>query len=146
MRHGWKLLPILFLLAMPLLVASCGDDDDDGPTGPTGQQADIPEVPQAEFESDAEFNSSDQNATTAEQMVDGMLLSASALSGLGQAFMAPLAGADWDDAGDNSWEWTYTEGGCSWSYAASETASGYEWSLTINGNCSGTVYVNWVAM
>ena len=38
------------------------------------------EVPLAEFESDAEFNSSDQNATTAEQMVDGMLLSASALA------------------------------------------------------------------
>lgn len=145
MNRKWLSLLLAFLMVMPLFVASCGDDDDDSPTGPGGNGDAPPELPQAEINTNVDFQSDDQTAQLAQGLVAGQLGSAQTFSSIPNAFIAPLQGAQWGNQSGNCWSWSATQEGCSVTYQACETTGGIEWSYTANGNCGGSQYNNWVA-
>ncbi|MBM3316350.1 MAG: hypothetical protein FJY75_00715 [Candidatus Eisenbacteria bacterium] len=135
---------LLFLVPMVCLV-SCGGDKKGTTQPPPGDE--VPAIPAAEVTTDVEFGSNDPVAQQAESMVEGQLALAGAMASMGQAYMAPLGGADWQSAGSQCWTYSYGHAGCSWVYQVCRLALLYEWTLTLNGTCGGTApYSNWVAM
>jgi len=149
MKSRWLTLPLAVLLALPLvLLASCGDDDDDNNNGGTQPEVtDVPQIPAAEIETDVTFNSQDPNAQNAEYFVEGQLAMAQAFTSLGQAYLAPLDGADWSSGSGDCYSYSYTYAACTYTYEVCETNDGYTWTATFNGDCGGQIpYVNWVAM
>lgn len=145
MPRRFMTLPMLILLVLPLvMLASCGDDDDKGTTPVNG--ADLPELSQIDFTTDVDFGSDDPSAAAAEGLVQTQLTVAQGISSLGRIYTTPLNSADWTDASGNCWTWTYSHAACTWTYAICEITDGYEWTLTLNGDCGDGLYDNWVAI
>jgi len=139
---GWALL-----VAMPLLLLSCGDDNGNGGTGPEngGEETAPPDLAQIETPQTIDFQSEDQTATFAQAMVQSQLALTQALTAAGGGYMAALQGANWGDESSGCWSWSFTDESCTVTYTACETAEGFEWVFTVNGNCDGEVFTNWVA-
>lgn len=136
-----------FLLLLPLLVASCSDDDDNGPpTGP-GEEVEVPEIPQAEINTQVDFQSQDQTAQQAQAMVQGQLAAAQGLTAISSGLLNPLEQAQWTEAGEDCARWSYTQEGCTATYEVCETQTGYEWTFTLHGTCieGQSPLDNWVA-
>jgi hypothetical protein len=143
MRRYSNLWLALFAVIPLLVLISCGGDDKK-PTDST--PTDLPTIPAIEVATDVDFHSTDQNATTAQGMVQGQLGMANGMAAMGQAFIGPLANADWQGAGGDCYDWTYGSASCAYKYEACKVSQNYEWSLTFNGTCWGDIpLVNWVA-
>jgi hypothetical protein len=91
------------------------------------------------------ITSDDQYAQLAKMIASSQLAIVSAYASLGSAFLGPLGGADWQQAGEGCWDWDYSVLGCSYHYQACKTGTVYTYTLTINGSCYGPTFDNWVA-
>ncbi|MCK4305817.1 MAG: hypothetical protein KAY24_16385 [Candidatus Eisenbacteria sp.] len=148
MKRIFIMIPLVILLVFPLVLTSCGDDDDKG-GGTEPVTTDLPDIPQPEVNQSVDFQSQDQTAVQAQTLVQAQLFMASGIATMGAGFLAPVAGADWGSSTNDCWTWTYTYGGCTWTYAVCETTEGYEWTMTFNGTCfdpEDEPAVNWVAL
>ena len=138
--------PWLFLLLPLALLVSCGGDDNDNGTN-AGAEPDIPEFAEADVPDQVDFGSEDQNAQSAEAIVNSQLAMAKGLTLIGQAYTAPLAAANWSGEGGDCYSYSVSTEGCTATYQVCDLgAEGYEWTYTLNGTCSGSVYAQWVAM
>lgn len=145
MFRSRNVLWVTLLLAPLVLLASCGDDDKDNGTQPA--TIDVPDLPAAEVATDVQFNSTEENALAAESIVESQLSTAQAMASMGQAYLGPLGAAQWNDAGSDTWTYTYTYAGCTWTYEVSEQALAYQWTMTYDGDCGGEqVFDDWVAL
>ncbi|MBD3163397.1 MAG: hypothetical protein GF346_13010 [Candidatus Eisenbacteria bacterium] len=137
---------LALLLMMPLCLVSCSDDDDDNPTGPGEGEVEVPEIPQAEINTQADFQSNDQSAQQAQAVVQGQLSAAQGVANSSFAYLSPLQQAQWTESGGDCASWSYTQDGCTLTYEVCETATGYEWSYTLDGDCADgePAYDNWV--
>lgn len=145
MNRKWLGLMLAFLMVMPLFVASCGDDDNDNPTGPGGNEGAPPEIPAADFNTDVDFQSSNQTAQNAQTIVAAQLGAAQSIASSSNAFFGPLQSAQWGNQSGGCWSWSTTQEGCTGTYRACEVSGGVDWTFTIDGSCSGSTYNNWVA-
>jgi subtilase family serine protease len=109
----------------------------------------FPAFPIPDVSTCVDFQSADENALAAQQMVQLNLSLVSALASLGNVFLLPLEGAEWTDQGGGCWTWNYDDQqGCTGVYRVCQTVSGWEWTLTLNGTCGepgDPPYVDWVA-
>jgi hypothetical protein len=138
-------IPLTLLLAVLLLIASCGDNDH-GATGPdNGELTGPPEIANFDLPGGIDFQSDDPIAQQAQLSV-GIALIPLAYT-IGNPLVASLQNAVWGEPSGGCWSWDFTpEEGCSFLYTACKTDSGFDWTVTVNGECSGTSYESWIAI
>ena len=132
-------LKILALVLVAVLAASCGSSSTKPKNDPP------PAVTMPELVETIDFGSTDANALAAQALVSTQLLMARTSTLLGSAILGPAASADWS-ALEACWSWSYPVGGCTIDYEVCLVATGYEWTVTIGGECAGQTLQNWVLM
>jgi hypothetical protein len=111
-----------------------------------GSGPSIPGIPTLSLPTAVDFGSTDTYAMMAQSLVNGQLLSAAALAGMGGAWLLPLAQANWVQDANGCWGWDYSYLSCSWKYAVCNSQGNLEWTLTVDGTCGGNPVSNWVAL
>ncbi len=107
----------------------------------------LPAFPVPDISTCVNFDNTDPNALAAQQVVQLNLNFAAIIASVANSFLLPLQGADWTDEGGGCYTWTYDyEVGCTAVYRVCRNGDGWEWTLTLNGNCDGSNYSNWVAL
>lgn len=138
-------IALVLILALPLLVTHCGDDDDNGPAGPSGQNVTSPPmIANLELPQTIDFQSSDPAATQAWAVALVTLIPLA--EALGNPILISLQQVEWGDPVGSCWSWTaMLEGGCTFTYVPCKTREGFDWTVTVHGNCFSGGYNQWVA-
>lgn len=141
--HKYKILKFLMILLLSFFIA-CSSDDDSSPTEPDEETPPTVEikpivVPQG---IQTAANNGDPGASTAAAFIN-MANSLTAYSYL----LTPPSGAgkiSSYSAANN--EWTWTDGGVTFTLSLQETATSFTYTLTVNGSFEGNTYNNQVMM
>jgi hypothetical protein len=147
MRQKVLMITLALLLAMPLLVTSCGDDDDEGGTYPSnGDLTPPPSIANIELPEDIDFQNDDPIALQARAHALYALIPL--VITIGQPIIVALRSATWTQGDGGCWLWSVTpeETACTFTYVPCKTDDGFDWSMSINGDYYGEEFDNWVAI
>lgn len=140
-------LKILFVLILLSFFAACSDDNgDDNPTGPDDdgnepptlnvQQVPVPQAMQTAA------NNGDPGATQAMAYIQ----IANMLPSYAQLLNPPQGSGKLPSTSAVNGEWTWTQDGATFTLTSTETATGFEMTLTVDGTYNGQTYNGGILM
>ena len=134
---------LLTLIVAPLLMISCSKKSDKG-TGP-GTGGEPPTVHAPQLPTTVNITSTNPEAVAAKALIESQLGLANALTAYGTTFASQVNTAAWGEKSGGCWSWSSSQSGCGVSFDVCDASGGYTWTYTLNGNCGGTPYNDWVA-
>src|SRR3990172_66090 len=140
MKHHLMRGLVVGIIAIPLLIASCSKDD----KGTTPDTAPVLTVPQ--FVQAVNFVGADAAIQSAKAKVQSEIALAPPLFAPAASLATAANSGQWGAKADGCWSKSSSQGNCTTTHKVCEGMSGaYDWSRTLNGNCSGTDHSNWSA-
>jgi hypothetical protein len=127
------------ILAIPLLIASCSKKDK-GTNPDTAPTLTVPSIAQA-----VNFVGSDAAIQSAKDKVQSEIALASPIFATAVALATAANSGSWGTKIDGCWSKSSSQGNCTTTHKVCDSSSGsYDWSRTLDGNCSGMDHSDWV--
>ena len=131
------------ILAIPLLIASCSKKDKGNGTDPGA----APVLTAPQFSQAVIFVGSDASSQSAKAKVQEQIAMVAPFLATPLAFATAANTGQWGTKVESCWSKASTQGTCVTTYDVCDASAGsYEWTRTLNGNCSGTAHNQWVGV